>query len=148
MRSATVSVSRAVATPLAVSALVLAASSGLAEAQQTVRRSQRGTVSQTVASTVFTITYDRPVARGRALFGEGEGFLVKYGREWTPGANRATILEVTGDIRVEGQPLPAGKYSVWAIPGAETWTILFSSAWDVFHIPYPAGNEVLRVQVP
>jgi len=119
-----------------------------AGAQQVVRASQRGTVSQTVASTVFTVTYDRPVARGRQLFGDGDAFLVKFGREWTPGANRATILEISGDVRVEGQPLPAGKYSLWAIPQADQWTIIFSSAWDVFHIPYPQGRDVLRIRVP
>jgi len=132
----------------AVLSAVMLAISVPAQAQQIVRASQRGTVSQTVASTVFTITYDRPVARGRQLFGEGDGFLVKFGREWTPGANRATILEVTGDVKVEGESLAAGKYSLWAIPQADHWTIIFSSAWDVFHIPYPQGRDVLRIRVP
>ncbi len=133
---------------VAFAALAVTAAAQPVDAQQTVRASQRGTVSQTVAATVFTVTYDRPVARGRALFGEGEGFLVKFGREWTPGANRATILETTGDVVVEGQLLRAGKYSVWAIPGADQWTVIFSDAWDTFHIPYPEGRDVLRVHVP
>ena len=51
-----------------------------------VRLSQPGTVSQTVDSTVITLVYNRPVARGRTLFGE----LVPWGRMWHPGANEAT----------------------------------------------------------
>ena len=51
-----------------------------------VIKSQRGTVSQKIANTDITITYGRPVARGRTLFGS----LVPYGRMWHPGADAAT----------------------------------------------------------
>ena len=48
--------------------------------------SQHGTVSQTVNTTTITLEYDRPVLRGRSIFGE----LLDYDVVWTPGANRAT----------------------------------------------------------
>ena len=51
-----------------------------------VQASQSGSVSQTVATTEITIVYDRPVARGRELFGG----IVAYGEIWNPGANDAT----------------------------------------------------------
>lgn len=112
---------------------------------QEPRKSQRGTVSQTVGTTVITITYDRPVARGRVLFGE-DG-IVPWGEAWTPGANRATVAEFSADVDVAGSPLAAGRYSVWAIPGPKEWTLIFSHAWDQFHIPYPEGEDALRVRV-
>ena len=46
-----------------------------------------------------------------------------------------------------GKTLPAGSYSIWAIPGPEEWTVIFSEAWDVFHLPYPEGRDALRVKV-
>lgn len=109
-----------------------------------VRRSQEAMVMQRVANTDITITYSRPVARGRELFGA----LVPWGRVWHPGADQATAIAITRDITIAGQPLAAGKYSVWTIPAAATWTIIFSSAADVFHTPYPGqASDVLRLTV-
>src|SRR6266851_2997899 len=48
-----------------------------------VPRSQHGSVTQRVSSTDITISYNRPVARGRELFGT----LVRWGRIWHPGAD-------------------------------------------------------------
>ncbi|OFV96526.1 MAG: hypothetical protein A3H94_06875 [Acidobacteria bacterium RIFCSPLOWO2_02_FULL_60_20] len=105
------------------------------------RLSQHGAVSQTVNDTVLTIEYNRPVARGRKLFGA----LVPWGRIWCPGADEATALTLTTDIVVNGKKLPAGSYSVWANPNPDEWTIIFSRAYPTFHTPYPAGQDALRV---
>ena len=109
-----------------------------------VVRSQRGTVSQKIANTDLTIEYGRPVARGRELFGA----LVPYGRIWHPGADKGTTFAATREIQVNGQPLPAGKYSLWTIPGADSWTFIFSREADAFHTTYPGEpNDALRVTV-
>jgi hypothetical protein len=109
-----------------------------------VRKSQAAAVSQRVANTEITITYSRPVARGRPLFGA----LVPYDQVWNPGADQATAIAVSRDVHVNEQPLPAGKYSLWAIPRAETWTIIFSKAADVYHTPYPGeSQDALRLDV-
>lgn len=107
--------------------------------------SQRGGVSQTIAFTTVTITYGRPVARGRVLFGR----LVPWDSVWHPGADSATLLRVDHDILVEGHPLRAGEYSLWLIPREHApWTLIFNSAAHVFHKPYLyAATEVLRVDV-
>jgi hypothetical protein len=109
-----------------------------------VSRSQAAAVSQRIANTEITITYSRPVARGRELFGA----LVPYDQVWNPGADQATALAVTRDIQVNDRPLPAGKYSLWAIPRAAMWTLIFSRASDVYHTPYPGEDEdALRLDV-
>lgn len=109
-----------------------------------VRKSQAAAVSQRIATTEVTVTYSRPVARGRDLFGA----LVPYDVVWNPGADQATAVAVTGDIEVNGHALPAGKYSVWAIPGPERWTVIFSRAADVYHTPYPGeAEDALRLEV-
>jgi len=109
-----------------------------------VVKSQRGSVSQKIANTDITITYGRPVARGRTLFGA----LVPYGRIWHPGADQGTVLETTRAIEVNGKPLPAGRYSLWTIPQESSWTFIFSKNADAFHTSYPGEPlDALRVNV-
>jgi hypothetical protein len=109
-----------------------------------VRRSQRASVSQRVANTDITVTYSRPVARGRELFGA----LVPYGRIWHPGADQATAVAFSRDVTINGHALPAGKYSIWTIPADGAWTMIFSRAADVFHTPYPGETrDALRFTV-
>jgi hypothetical protein len=106
-----------------------------------VARSQHGSVSQQIASTRVTIEYDRPVARGRELFGA----LVPWGRVWSPSANTAAITTFSTDVRINDQPLPAGTYSLWAEPNPDRWTIIFGRDHPVFHTRYPSGRDALRV---
>ena len=133
---------------ITIAALVAAAtltafafhSSGWAQAP---RPSQHGSVSQQIAGTTITIEYNRPVARGRAIFGS----LVPYGRVWCPGADNCTTIQVSTDVKINGQSLARGTYSVWAEPEQDRWTMIFNSAQPVFHTRYPADKDVLRVQV-
>lgn len=133
---------------IAITALIVAAgltalafrSSGWAQAP---RPSQHGSVAQQVANTAITIEYNRPVARGRTLFGS----LVPYGRVWCPGADSCTTIQLSTDVKMNGQALARGTYSIWAEPQADRWTMIFNSAQPVFHTRYPADKDVLRVQV-
>lgn len=108
---------------------------------QRPRLSQHGAVSQTINDTVITIDYNRPVARGRELFGA----LVPWGRIWCPGADEATSITLTTDVVINGKKLAAGSYTIWANPDPNEWTIIFSNAYPAFHVPYPAGRDALRV---
>jgi hypothetical protein len=108
-----------------------------------VRRSQPATVSQTVGAATITIRYNRPIARGRELFGN----LVPYGKVWCPCADEASNIELSHDVTFAGQPVTAGKYTIWTIPTADEWTVILSKAADAFHTPYPEGQDALRVQV-
>jgi len=129
------------ATALAI--LTVAPSSACAQ----LRASEHFTLTQKVSATTITIEGDRPVARGRTLFGDGA--VVKWGEVWTPGANWATTIEVDRDVKIDGQPLPKGKYSLWLTPAKSgTWTLSFSRAVRQFHTRHPrAEDEQLRVPV-
>ena len=107
--------------------------------------SQRGSVSQTVAFTTITVAYGRPVARGRALFGN----LVPWDSVWHPGADSATRVSFDHDVLIEGHALRAGEYSLWLVPrDHRPWTVIFSRAAHVFHKPYPGpSKDALRVDV-
>ena len=129
---------------LGVIAAALACASSLAAQQEPkIKPSQHGSVSQRIADTTITIEYNRPVARGRELFGK----LVPYGRIWCPCADDATTIEVTTGIKVDGQELPAGRYSFWTEPGPERWTVIFSKTAAAWHTKYPQGEDALRLDV-
>jgi DUF2911 family protein len=110
-------------------------------AQSNPRPSQHGSVTQRVADTQIEVQYFRPVARGRDLFPG----VVRWGRTWTPGADTATTISVSTDVKVNGQTLPAGTYSLWCEPEPDKWTIIFNKVQPVFHTMYPSGQDVLRV---
>src|SRR5688500_308112 len=109
-----------------------AAIAGGADAQ--VRASERATISQTIDGTVFTIDYARPRVRGRTpLFGK----TVTWGEVWTPGANWATTLEVSRDVKLDGHAVPKGKYSVWFIVQPKEWTVVLDPRFKRYHTEHP-----------
>jgi hypothetical protein len=123
-----------------VAILALGCATSAAYAQ--TPKSQLGEVSQSVAGTRIDITYRRPVARGRTLFGA----LVPWGRVWSPSSDTAARLIISAPIEINGAKLAAGSYSIWAIPDSAQWTVIFSGVATVFHLRYPEGQDVLRVR--
>lgn len=69
------------------------------------------------------VFYNRPYKKERVIFGE----LVPYGEVWRTGANEATTFTTNKDLLVDGSYLPAGKYTLWTIPGEDTWKVIFNS---------------------
>jgi len=66
-------------------------------------------IMQTVGLTDFTVAYSRPSMKGRQIFGG----LVPYGEVWRTGANAATKISFTDDIKVEGMELKKGDYALF-----------------------------------
>jgi len=152
---------------LAIAALI-ALSTEFASAQLRIpRESQKASVSQTIGVTDVTISYHRPGVKGRTIWGDplpeaaakGEATLddgrsrpagapiVPYGHVWRTGANDATQFVVTDDVLINGQPLPAGSYSLHTIPGKTEWTIVFNGTanqWGSFN--YDPKKDLLRVK--
>lgn len=93
-----------------------------AQGDKSNRPSPPATASGKVKGATITINYSSPAVKGRTIFGG----LVPYGEVWRAGANEATVFETDKDIKVEGKTLPAGKYSIYAIPGEKEWTIIFN----------------------
>jgi hypothetical protein len=89
------------------------------------------------------IVYNQPHKRGREVFGK----LVPYGQVWRLGANEATELTITREVFIDSHLLPAGTYSVFAIPEKEKWTIIFNSElgqWGSYN--YNSAKDVLRIE--
>jgi len=109
-----------------------------------VSKSQAAVVGQRVATTEITVTYSRPVARGRQIFGA----LVPYGQVWTPGADQATAITLSRNVQIDSHPLSKGSYSLWTIPRPEAWTIIFNKNAKAYHDHYPgADQDALRFDV-
>jgi len=79
-----------------------------------------------LGDTYVKVTYSRPYMRGRAIFGDpadGETYLVPFGQVWRTGANEATEITITGPVQVAGQRLETGTYSIFTVPGEESWEV-------------------------
>ena len=92
----------------------------------------------------ITIDYSSPRAKGRKIFGE----LVPYGEVWRAGANEATSFVTTADLMIGGQHIPAGKYTLFAIPNKNEWTLVISKKTGEWGIPYPGqADDLARVSM-
>lgn len=98
----------------------------------------------------LSIFYNRPSKKGREIFGG----LVPYGVTWRTGANEATTFDTETDLFVEGQLLPKGHYTLWTVPGPESWEVVWNTKdyfWGV-KSPTEASRDpefdALVVEVP
>ena len=108
------------------------------------RQSPPKTAKGTIGDAKISIQYGSPSVKGRTIFGE----LLPYGQVWRTGANEATTIAFSSNVNIEGQNLPAGKYSLFTIPGTDQWTIIFNKVWDQWGAyEYNEAEDALRVQV-
>jgi len=93
-----------------------------------------------------SVVYSRPYKRRRDNIFGGEGSLVPYGQLWRTGANEATQLTSTCNLEVGDQKVPAGTYSLFTTPGAQSWKLHFNSALGLWGTDgYDAANDVAVV---
>lgn len=112
--------------------------------KEEVRISPKALVEQTVGYTEVKIEYGRPGVKGRAIWGG----LVPYNAVWRAGANEATKITFSTDVKIDGKKLNAGSYSFFAIPTAKTWTLIFNKVanqWGAFE--YNDVEDALRIEV-
>lgn len=109
------------------------------------RRSPAATVTQTIGFTDITISYHRPAAKGRVIWGN----LVPYEQVWRAGANEITSISFKHEVRVEGKLLPAGTYGLHILPHKEgAWEVIFSSnATDWGSYNYREEEDMQRISV-
>ncbi len=83
--------------------------------------SPASTLIQKVGLTDVKVEYSRPSMRGRTVFGD----LVPYGKLWRTGANGYTLVTFGNDVKIDGQTVKAGTYSIFTKPGATSWEVFF-----------------------
>jgi hypothetical protein len=91
----------------------------------------------------ITVDYSSPRMRGRKIYGG----LVPFNEVWRLGANKATTFDTTADVIVDGKEVPAGNYTLFAIPTPSRWTLIISKKTGEWGIPYP-GESFDFARVP
>lgn len=90
------------------------------------------------------VLYSRPQKNGRSVFGE----LIEYGKVWRLGANEATEIELYKDVKISEARLKKGRYTLFAIPYQDKWTLIFNKDTDVWGaFQYDEKKDVLRTEV-
>lgn len=115
-----------------------------AQQDKSKRESPPAKVSETISSgATISIDYSQPSVKGRTIGKE----IAPYGEVWRTGANEATVFEANKSVKINGESLPAGKYSFYTIPGTDKWTIIFNKTWKQWGTVYKEDEDVLRVDV-
>ena len=88
--------------------------------------------------------YSSPRLRGRKMIGGNN----PYGQVWRFGANEATTFVTTANLSVGGKDVPAGSYTLFAIPNADKWTLIVNKKTGEWGIPYKyEADELARVDM-
>lgn len=117
---------------------------GCSPEDKSKRPSPSATATETITSgNTITINYSRPSLKGRKIGKD----IATFDKVWRTGANESTTFEITKDAKIEGKALPAGKYSLYTIPGEKTWTVIFNKSWEQWGTEYKETDDALRVQV-
>ncbi len=123
---------------------VAAAAIGVgASAQDLPKTSPHGEVEQVIGLTKVDVDYSRPSVRGRQVFGD----MLPFGKLWRLGANMNTTIEFDGPVVIEGNTLEKGKYSMFAIPDKEYWTLIFNKNTQLWgEGDYKQAEDVMRMK--
>ncbi len=127
--------------------LMLVATISFVTAQiRTPQPSPTASISQSVGLSTISVDYSRPSMKGRKIYGD----LVPFGQYWRTGANQGTKVTFSDDVKINGKDLKKGKYSLFTIPGASEWQVIFHNNAGL-GVPggddYKMSDEALRIAV-
>jgi len=126
------------------SALILTTSIS-AQQDKSKRPSPPAKVSEKIKSgATISIDYSQPSLKGRTI---GTTVEPKKDEVWRMGANEATVFESDKDVTINGQKLPAGKYSLFGLWTEGGYTLIFNKAYQIWGTQYSDNKDkdALRV---
>jgi len=124
--------------------IILLFTTALFAQKEPPRLSPKAFVGQTIGYTDVKITYGAPGVKGRKIWGG----LVPYDTVWRTGANEATTIEFSTDVKINGHRVPKGRYGFFTIPNPAEWTIILNKVddqWGAFK--YNSEEDLLRFKV-
>jgi hypothetical protein len=125
--------------------LICIASFSAANAQQirTPQPSSTQTIKQDFGLGTVELAYSRPSMKGRKVMGD----LVPFDKVWRTGANNATLITFTDEVKIGSTKVPAGKYGLLTIPGKDKWTFIISKQQNVTSpADYKQESDVVRFE--
>ena len=128
----------------AAMAVALPTAAQQARVNSTGGNSPHETTSAVVSGNRVTITYGRPFAKGRKIWGT----LVPWGKAWRMGSDEATVLITQQPIAFGDTTIPAGAYTLYMVPDENgTSKLAFSKKLGPWGIPVDEKNDVARVDL-
>lgn len=101
-------------------------------------------IKQDFALGSIEITYSRPSAKGRTIFGG----LESYGVVWRTGANAATRIKFTEPVELAGKKVDTGTYALYSVPGIESWEIILNRGVNNWGVDgYKESEDVVRFKI-
>ncbi|WP_422090015.1 DUF2911 domain-containing protein [Tenacibaculum ovolyticum] len=97
--------------------------------------------SYRVSDKLVKVVYSRPQLKGRKV-----SKLAPNEKVWRTGANEATEITFYKDVNFGGKDVKAGTYTLFTIPGDKEWTVILSTAknvWGAYF--YNETEDVARV---
>jgi hypothetical protein len=91
----------------------------------------------------ISIKYSSPSMKGLTIFGG----LVPYGQVWRAGANNATALHTDAALDIGGVNVPAGDYTLYVLPTAESWQLIINKQTGQWGTEYNAGQDLGRAKM-
>ncbi|MEO6550212.1 MAG: DUF2911 domain-containing protein [Ferruginibacter sp.] len=80
------------------------------------------TIKQEFGMGNIEISFSRPAAKGRRVFGD----LVPYGKLWRTGDNAATKISFSEPVEIFGRRIDSGRYVLYTVPGEENWQVIIN----------------------
>lgn len=102
------------------------------------------TIRQEFGLGTIELTYSRPGAKDRKIFGD----LVPFNKLWRTGANAATLISFTEPVEIKGKKVDTGTYAMYTIPGTDSWEVILNKGvknWGVDG--YDESQNIVRVNV-
>jgi Protein of unknown function (DUF2911) len=127
---------KTVATLTAIAACAASVAQG-----QEQRKSPHETVKATIDGATITVEYGRPSMKGRKVMGE----LVPFGKVWRTGADEATTLTTDKELQIGGTIVPAGKYTLFTLPGQTDWQLIVNKQTGQWGTEYDQKQDLGRV---
>lgn len=121
--------------------LALAMTAGMMPAVHAQRASPHETAKATIDGATITVEYGRPYVKGRKIMGG----LVPYGKVWRTGADEATTLTTDKAIQIAGAAVPAGKYTLYTLPGESEWQLIINKQTGQWGTEYAQAQDLARV---
>lgn len=127
-----------------IAALCFGAVSMVSAQIKTPAASPSASFTQDVGLIQVSGEYSRPGVKGRVIFGD----LVPFDKVWRTGANSATKISFSGDVKVEGKELSKGSYAILTKPGMKSWDVHFYSyeggSWNSYLEKTPAAIVTVK----
>lgn len=97
----------------------------------------------TVEGKKVSIEYGRPYLKGRTIGKD----LAEFGKRWRMGADESTTLVTEAGLMIGTLNVPAGTYTLGAVPGEKAWTLIVNKQTGQWGTEYKEAMDLGRVDM-